>query len=361
MLPPIPLARYATVPGGQMLHIRPPTRYASLPPALTGFRPTDAARASEMLRLFARPHVDCPAEAVMLYRNALVLDGKQVLGADGTGVAESFPLLLQPHHAGWQQTHLDRVARGDLAHVDPAGPPVVAIFGECAFNYGHMLVEMLPRLVLLAEMGLRELRLLFPAEAEPLRAMVSFALHAMGLTGTLLPCPAGTALRVAALHWVSPVALHEHRKSPTLLRLMEHLRAAAPPPDGPARLYIARPAAARRKVVNAAAVEQAAVAAGYAVVEPSRLDFPTQLALFAGARQILGPMGAALTSLAAMAPGGTVAMLDDGACDPFFWDLACLCEQRFRCGFTGDVAAYDMAMLDRPMTVPPALLAELLA
>jgi capsular polysaccharide biosynthesis protein len=357
---PIRIAPYAALAGSQMLHIRPPHRYASTPPSLTGFDPADPARARDFLALLARPHVDCPEEAVMLYRDAIVLDGKQVLGRDGTGVAESFPLYAEPQHVPWQQRHLARIAAGDLASLPEAGPPVVSIFCECAFNLGHLMAEMLPRLVLLAEMGLRQVRLLLPQEAEPLRGAVQFALHAMGIEAGIVPCPAGAAVRVPALHWVSPVARHEHRKSDTLLRLMDRLCAAAPREDGPARLYVARPATARRPVTNAAEVEQAAREAGYAVVEPSALPFPRQIGLFAGASRILGPMGAALTLCAAMAPGGRVAMLDGGSCDSFFWDLACLRGLDFAWGFTAPVAAYDFRLLERPVTVPPDLLAELL-
>lgn len=357
---PIRLAPYAALSGSQMLHIRPPHRYASTPPALTGFDPVDPDRARGFLALLARPHVDCPEEAVMLYRDAIVLDGKQVLGRDGTGVAESFPLYAEPQHVPWQHAHLARIAAGDLATLPEGGPPVVSVFCECAFNLGHLMAEMLPRLVLLAEMGLRQVRLLLPREAEPLRGAVEFALHATGIAAEIVPCPAGAAVRVPALHWVSPVARHEHRKSDTLLRLMERLRDAAPREAGPTRLYVARPANARRRVTNAEAVERAAREAGYTVVQPSTLPFPRQVGLFAGATRILGPMGAALTLSAAMAPGGHVAMLDGGSCDSFFWDLACLRGLGFAWGFTAPVAAYDAGLLERPVTVPADLLDELL-
>jgi capsular polysaccharide biosynthesis protein len=357
---PIRLAPYAALAGSQMLHIRPPHRYASTPPSLTGFDPADPERARRFLALLARPHVDCPEEAVMLYRDAIVLDGKQVLGRDGTGVGDSFPLYAEPRHVAWQHDHLAHIAAGDLATLPEAGPPVVSIFCECAFNLGHLMAEMLPRLVLLAEMGLRQVRLLLPQEAEPLRGAVEFALHATGIGAEIIACPAGAAVRVPALHWVSPVARHEHRKFETMLRLMERLCAAAPRGDGPTHLYVARPASARRPVTNAAAVEQAAVAAGYTVVEPATLPFAAQIGLFAGATRILGPMGAALTLAAAMVPGGRMAMLDGGSCDSFFWDLACLRGLDFAWGFTAPVAAYDFGLLDRPVTVPPDLLAEML-
>ncbi len=357
---PIRLAPYAAIADSQMLHIVPAARYASVPPGLTGFVPGDAVRAQALLRLWARQEVACPAEAVMLYRDAIVLDGKQVLGPGGTGVAESFHADVGPHRAAWQQAHLDRIAAGEVGQVPADGAPVAAVFGECGFNLGHVMVEVLPRLVLLHDAGVRRLRLLVPEEARPFWPLAALALEALGMQGEALFCPEGQALRVAALLWVSPVARHEHRKSPTLRRLLEWLRAVAGT-GGPERVYVARPDGARRPITNAAAVEAAVRAAGYAVVEPAALPMAGQLALFAGARRMLGPMGAALSWMAAMAPGGHVAMLEGGNCDGFFWDLACLCGHRFTWGFTAPVTAYEPAMLSRAMTVDMDLLAELLA
>jgi capsular polysaccharide biosynthesis protein len=362
--PTIPLVRYAGAAGAQMLHIVPPSRYPSTPPALHAYDPTDAGRERWFRGLLARPQVDCPAEAVMLYRDAFLLDGKQVLARDTAAVAESFVNLLVTdavvarHHA-----QLARIAREDV-EVDPGGPPLVAIFNEACMNYGHVLVETLPRLLHLEAAGIRRLRLALPAEAAPLRAMVAFAAAALGLEVDFVPCPPGSILLVPALHWVSPVARHEHRKSPTLLRLAERLRAAVAAEAGPP-LYVARPPGSRRQVANAAQIEAIAAALGYRVVEPSRLDFAAQVALFAGARVVAGPMGAALASMVLMPQGGRAGMFEGGNCDPFFWDLACLAGHRFHWAFTAPATAYDMAMLERDMTIDPALaqtvLAELIA
>ena len=379
--PTIALARYAGVAGAQMLHIVPAAQYASAPPVLHGYVAASAGRDVWFRGLLARPSVACPAEAVMLYRDAWLLDGKQVLASDTTAVAESFVnLLVTDAILARHAETLARIARGEGTQVAEAGPPVVAIFNEACMNYGHVLVESLPRLLHLEAAGIRRMRLALPAEAAKLRPMVEFALAALGLEAEFLPCPPGSILRVPALHWVSAVARHEHRKSPTLLRLAERLRAAAPvaafgattpgattpgvtTPGATtrgattrgARLYLARPDGARRRVANATAIEAIATRMGYRVVEPSRLSFAEQVALFAGARVAVGPMGAALASIGLMPPGGRVGMFEGGNCDPFFWDLACLAGHAFHWAFTAPATDYDMAMLEREMTIAPAL------
>lgn len=360
--PTIRLAPYAGVAGATMLHIVPAGRYASAPPTLHRYHSTSPGREQWFQTLLARRDVACPAEAVMQYRNAFLLDGKQVLARDTTAVAESFVNLLVTdavvarHHA-----QLARIACGDITTIPEAGPPVVAIFNEACMNYGHVLVESLPRLLHLEAAGIRRMRLALPAEAEPLRPMVAIALAALGLEAEFVPCPQGSIVRVPALHWVSAVARHEHRKSPTLRRLAERLRAAVPAQKRGEPLYLARPGGGRRRVANAGAVEAIAAELGYRVVEPSQLSFREQISLFAGARVVAGPMGAALTSICLMEPGGRVGMFEGGNCDPFFWDLACLSGHAFHWAFTSPAAGYDLAMLERAMTIDPALARQVLA
>lgn len=366
---PIALAPYASIADSQMRLIRPATSYSSCPPGLFGFRlpthrptPADIQRARAFLAILARPGVACPPEAVMLFRDAYVLDGKHILSRECVGVAESFGDTVDPtEHRKRQFDQLRDIADHKYVTLAEAGPPVVAIAQGASYNFGHMLVEILPRLVHVADLGMRIMRLLLPTDSEPLRDMVATALRALGLQAEYVFCPGGSILRVPALHWVTPVAKHEHRKSPTLLRLVERLVATAPATDGAKRLYIARPRAARRKLVNATEVEEAATRAGFQVVEPSSLPFASQVALFAGANTVVGPMGAGLTLAAIMPQGGQVAMFEGGNCDFFFWDLACLAGHRFDWAFTAPVTAFDSQMLERDMTIDPALARQVLA
>ena len=358
---PIPMARYAAAPGGQMVFIQPDARYASRPPSLFGYRCDSAPMGAAFQAVLARRDVPCPAEAVMVYQDAIVLDGKQVLTRDGIGIAESFHNVgAEPWRHEYQTQQLAMIAAGDVVTIAPAGPPVVAIFKQFSDNFGHVVAEAMPRLLHLAAMGFFEVRLLLPEEAVPYQAALEFASRALGLQAEFVVCPERTVARVAALHWVSPPSLYPHRLSPSLTRLMARLVAAAPATPGPSRLFVARPDDARRRMTNAAEVQARAEAAGLVVVEPSRLDFPAQLSLFAGARVVAGPMGAGLTLTAAMAPGGHVAMFDPGTSDPFFWNIACLGGLEFDWAFTAPVVPGNEAAFGDEMTVPAALLDTIL-
>lgn len=358
---PIPMAPYAAIPGAETLFLQPAAQYPSAPPGLIAFRAPNAALRREFLTVVSRPYTPCPPEAVMHYRDALVLDGIYVLSRDGIAVQESYYNVARtPALAAQQAAQRTRIAAGDLATLPASGPPVVALFAQDCNNFGHILAEMLPRLLHLESLGLREIRLLLPDAAQPFLPIIGFTLATLGLRAAFISCPPGSILRVPALHWVSLVG-QGWFKSPTVRRLFQRLRQAAPPPGPHPRLFVARPAEGRRVVTNAPELEAIAEAAGFSVVEPSRLAFPDQIALFAGTRAAAGPFGAALTLMAAMEEGGRVGMIGPGYRDYFYWDLACLAGLRIDWAFTGPLEPSPDALLFAPMAVDPRLLRRTLA
>jgi len=165
---------------------------------------------------------------------------------------------------------------------------------------------------------------------------------------------------VPELFWAGPVSRHDDRKSPTLLALRARLLAAVPRAEGPARLFVTRPPAAKRPVAELAEVEALMRARGFAVVEPAGLPFQDQLALFREARTVVGLLGAGLANALAMEPGGQMGMFDPGLIDCFFWDLACLGGQRFSWMFTRAVGRFEVEGLTRPWSLDPALAGEAL-
>jgi hypothetical protein len=357
---PIPWAHFAQVPGAEALHLVPASRYDSTPPALHGFRPADGGQAREFLSVIARPEVPCRPEALLLFRDALVLDGSYVVSRDGVAVRESYyNVPVDTALAERQAWQLSRIAAGDVATLPSAGPPVVALFLQDCNNFGHILAEMLPRLLHLEAAGIREIRLLLPQAAEPFRPVIGFALQALGMRAELVTCPAGSILRVGALHWPSLVG-EGWFKSPTVRRLFARLRDAAPEAGMAEKVFVARPSTGRRVVTNADAAAQIAADAGYLVVEPSALPFAEQVALFAGARRVVGAFGAALTLTGFMAPGGRVGTIGPGYCDYFYWDLACLAGLGFDWGFAAPVERFRRGMLDEAITLPLGMLRRIL-
>ena len=350
---PFPIVDGRALAGARLeLEVAPPP-YASRAPAMWEFRCAITGRVRHFAGIFGRAQVMGEPEFVLRIAGARVFDGKVVFGADGAAAAQSF--------AGMRPTEAEldvlgrRVREEAPVLVGRAGVPVVHVFKRGAGNYGHLLVDILPKFVHLAALGVRRCDVLLPDEAREHRGIVAFAASACGVEVEWVACPPGSIVEVADLLWVGPVSTHDRRKSPTLLALRERLLARVPVQAGPERLFVTRRPDAKRPIAGLAAVEAMVERRGFTVVEPGSLSFVDQLALFRGAKSVVGPLGAALSNTLAMEPGGQVGMFDPGLIDCFYWDLACLGGQRFTWMFTRDVGHFERAGLFAPWTLEPDL------
>jgi len=345
------------IPGGRTVFATAGQSYASSPPNLWDWRCRYPRMTRRFFESFARHEVQCPPETIIEFTDAYVIDGKYVLSRDRIGVGESFAdVWLDEAFAARLAPPLAAVGRGDPERIAGSAPPVLHIFKEGAGNFGHVVVEMLPKLVHAAAIGLRHCRVPLPAQGQQLQGLVAYAGAVLGLQIDFIACPPDSVVQVERLLWCGPVSRHGERKSPTLLALADRLLADAPPADGPTRLYLTRPSGAFRPIVNNAELEELVRGRGYAVVEPARLPFREQLALFRGAKMLLGPLGAGLTNALAMAAGSRIGMIDPGLCDPFYWDLACLKQQQFTWILTREVTPFDPQRLMAPFAVDLAAL-----
>lgn len=293
--------------------------YASAPPRLFDFRCPEPNASAAIMTQFARGPVACPDEWIIALPRGVVLGGCLVLNAAGQGLAESFAEAGADDFAAGLRDAPARLLAGE-AVTPPADVPVVQVFTASAGNYGHLLADVLPRLLHVAEFGLRRFAVPVPRHALPLWPVLHSAAARLGLEATPIACAPGLLLQPAQLFWAGPVSRHNRRKSPTLRRLA---RALAPPSAATRRLFVTRPPGANRAIANQAALEAMVRAAGWEVVEPSLLPFAGQVALFATAARVLGPLGAGLCNAMFMPEGGRLAMISGRRFDVFFWDLAC--------------------------------------
>ena len=82
---------------------------------------------------------------------------------------------------------------------------------------------------------------------------------------------------------------------------------------GTARLYLTRPNAGRRRLLNDTEIATRLAKRGFVAIDPGALSFQQQVAAFADAAVIVGPHGAALTNGAFMPPGGALVELTHSA------------------------------------------------
>ena len=241
---------------------------------------------------------------------------------------------------------------GQMARLAAAGKPNVVIAKAGSDNYGHTLVEILPKIVSIARSPLRDIRLLIPAGMAAFGTVITLLLGALGVQAELIVEPVSRLTRVENLHYVGPVSLHNTRKSATLLVLLDvvrHCFGIAPKPSR--KLFVDRCAPDQRLLSNALAVRQLVEARGYEIVHPSGLSFAEQVILFSQASHIAGPLGAGLSNMLFAPASCRVTMIDPGLADYFFWDLAALAGQRFAWLFAGPVSRFSQSLACDPYAV----------
>jgi hypothetical protein len=200
-------------------------------------------------------------------------------------------------------------------------------------NYYHWMLLLLTRIEALRARGLLlgGRRLLLPRE---LSGWMRSSLADLGIgEDQVLPYGGDDDLLLTDALLASPVDY----ASPSLV---EGLRQAlwrhagldpAAPPAATRLLYISRRGEGRRPLVEEARIERAAAAMGFETVAPETLTLAEQVRLFATARGIAGPPGAAYTNLVWAQPGVRVlSIFKEEANLPTFIDLSIIRGQSHR-------------------------------
>ncbi len=358
--PALRLHRHTEVPHTMELVVPGRSYAAHGPPRLFNYLTRDPNVLSWLPEELLRTTVACPDEYVIRLRHVHVVHGHYLILYPDQALADTF---------NFENSAVDRpviseigqqIRRGEV-HRNPGNAlPIFHIFKDVYCNYGHMLVEVLPKLLHIQALGIQRFALLFPWSSLMFLPAVQFAATAHGLAFEHVVCFNNQIVRVDEALWIGPVAQHDRRKSQTLRDLARILGAAAPASAFPRRLYITRPPGAIRPIANQVQLEHLARAQGYHVVEPSTLSFPEQVSLFHGADHVLGPMGAALASTVFMRPGARVSMFTNRRVDPFFYDIARLIGLQFDWIFTQDAEAWTAVMQTEPWTIDAGRFAGML-
>lgn len=208
----------------------------------------------------------------------------------------------------------------------PVEAPVLVLDAMAALhwpNYYHWMIPHLARIALAQERGLlSDRKLVLP---QGLRPWMEETLALIGLgAGDRIDLPPDQGLRLddalvmTSIEHLSPAAIGALRR-----RLMgDAAQMAAPPPEGPV-LYLSRRDRARRRLVNEPEIEALARDMGLQVIAPEDYSVAEQMRLFAGARGIAAPEGAALTNTIFAAPGTRIlSMVCVNEMMPIYNDLA---------------------------------------
>jgi hypothetical protein len=289
--------------------LRPESRYERRPALLVNAEATRAINRNGYLR--NRPG-RTPPEGVAVFHDVTIFGPGVMRLDDGRLLAESLedPRRRPPEYP----------ASAAVRTINTG----VHVAKRASSNYGHFLVEMLPRLVLNAEA--------YPADVPILlhRASRRFALPMLEVAGIDKERVAwidDEPVRVRTLYWPTRNTFHPLDNSPHIFPFLRSLAPRAAKGSAGRRLFVARRDAGTRQLLNDADVFAVLAPHGFEDVAPGRMSFREQMQVFAEARVVVGVAGAALTNIVFMPPGGTVVMLTPvPMAGWFFWDVASHCD-----------------------------------
>ncbi len=303
-------AQFATVPSPAFLTSFPTLCHAELipPEILSAMRP-------------AWGHDGYPEHQVEAFclRHVIVAEWGLVLDRAG-----------RPYRRSVAQHAQQNVVNAWLAMAQPKEiPPLRGRHVLCAkpgaTNYGHWLLEMLPKAWLAVHrLGLGEVTFIVHDVPDPLRQVMLDSMALLGIAPGRLVFRGTAPVAAEELILIDGLTDHGGYMSPLVMRCADHL-ARRVVPVGPQRLYVSRAGAGARSFANDHEVEAAARADGWTVVRPGELTLLQQIALFRGATAIAGVMGAGLTNAAFALPGTALINFAPATMpDTFFWFIAAL-------------------------------------
>ena len=318
-MPPTPIS----LPTGTDLLTLPSPAFEAPPPAIRHRERVPPGVLRSMEATWAPGRFEERRVRVLWLRDVWVAKEGLVFDRDGA----LYHQTVTQHSADWiadaQAAVLEAIARGNTAP-DRDGP-VVLCKKRGVGNYGHWMMEMLPKAHLVHN-RLPELNARFLVAHAPghLNDSMAFSLSMLGIDLARTLVADDTPWRFADLVVVDGLSEHGVYMSPLALEAADAV-ARNVAPAGKDRLFVTRQATGFRRVVDEDALIAHAQARGYTMVEPGLLPLPEQVALFKGATRIVGTMGAAMTNIVFAPPGASVVTLTPaGMPDTFFWFIATL-------------------------------------
>jgi capsular polysaccharide biosynthesis protein len=236
---------------------------------------------------------------------------------------------------------------------------------EADRNYSHWMMELLPRLKLLAEAGYGPARvdryLVNPGGASYERETLALA----GLPSEkLLPVSAGSHFHCESIITTNLRSKHWQHSLPAWVP--EYLRALtnlAPGASSSKRLYLTRRDASFRRVVNEEQLLPILRANDFEVFDPATRTVCEQATIFAGADAIVSPHSSGMTNLVFCRPG--TAVMEIFAADYFdvsFWTAATSIGCRYSAVMgervVQDVPRSVIEARRQDLVIPPELLAS---
>ncbi len=196
-------------------------------------------------------------------------------------------------------------------------------------NYGHWVMETLPRMGMVAErFSPADCHVMVMGWYAPMVPVHADSLRWCGVLPEKILVSRNSPIHAKRVIFPTPICDPPWVFAPFAIRFLERLaaRVQAAHPDMAAaageRLYLSRNRFGRRVLRNEEEVTAFLAARGYRVFYPDTLSFTDQVLALSRATHVVANMGAALTN-AVFAPRGVrvLALATENMPDDFFWDI----------------------------------------
>lgn len=195
-------------------------------------------------------------------------------------------------------------------------------------NYGHWLIEGLPRLALVLEaVDIADTVFFVTLTDSKMAKVFADSLQLFGISRDKLRYISDEVIHSEELFYPTPMTIQPWVKAPRVVRFLEDVaRRVTSDHVGnqfPRKIYISRPETSRRRIRNHEAIRAFFLARGYSEVRPADLTFTQQVSTFSRATHVVGVLGAECVNFA-FSPQGVrfLGLAPDLMQDDFFWDLA---------------------------------------
>ena len=204
-------------------------------------------------------------------------------------------------------------------------------------NYGHWLVDDLPRLKALEYFSENypntEIVIHMPESAEAMQKVKrqSISLITKNQRVNVRFFNTKNLLLFDALYYVTPNSYHPSLKSPDSIQyIRDSFVKQNEITQHQDKIFVMRLAKRGRALTNEEAIKKYLEKNGFVSVDPESLELKDQIAVFSSAKIVIGIMGAAMTNTTFCAPDTDVIYLaPQGWMEPFYWDLANVVKQRY--------------------------------
>lgn len=253
-----------------------------------------------------------------------------------------------------QGDYLDKIIKEDYQEIPSISEPAIFIFKAGKSNYGHVLIEMLPKLELLSNINIEKCHLIIPSMPDKFRNNLISFIDLCYPNKFQYFFMTTQYLKVSNLIYPGPVTKHNSIKSDYVTQFSNKVLTLIGHISSNRKIYVSRRGTKKRVPTNEAEIESFFYNKGYEVIRPEEYSWLDQARLFYAAKSIVGVSGAALSNLI-YSRSADVWFFDPSLYDFFFFDLASKGCNRFSWIFTQEIIHFKIEFLDKNYYIPEAL------